>query len=433
MTVIGTNIAALRASNASSSASTSLEQSMERLSTGKRINSASDDAAGLAIASSLTSQIKGATQAIRNANDGISLAQTADGTLDETTNILQRLRELAVQSASGTYSDGDRTNLQAEVSQLTEQLSSSLTQANFNGVSLFDTSAGGTGKTTTIQVGSNSGDTVDITIGNIDISGVAGGTRAATQADVDAGATRVATAADVTAGATRAATQADVDAGKTRAATQDDVDAGKTRAATQDDVDAGLTRAATQDDVDAGLTRAATQADVDNGDATNVGDSMAVAVGDTVDVAVGDDVDVAVGDTVNVAVGDQIAASVGDDVAASVGDDIAVAVGDTITTPALSVATVDGANNALDAIDSLLSTVNTVRAGLGASESRLSSVVNTLTSNVTNLTDARSGIEDTDFSAETTNLAKAQILSQASTAMLAQANQSQQSVLKLLQ
>src|SRR3982750_2788554 len=121
MTVIGTNIASLRAGNAANAATKMLGTAMERLSTGKRINSAKDDAAGLAIASSMTSSIRGMTQAIRNANDGISLAQTAEGGLSEVTNMLHRIRELAVQSASGTYSDDDRTNLQAEVGELTGQ------------------------------------------------------------------------------------------------------------------------------------------------------------------------------------------------------------------------------------------------------------------------------------------------------------------------
>src|SRR3546814_6341838 len=108
MTVIGTNVAAIRAGSASSSASLGLQKSMERLSTGKRINGASDDAAGLAIASKMTSQIKGMQQAVRNANDGISLAQTADSDLRELTNLVQRVRELAVKSASGTFSNNDR-------------------------------------------------------------------------------------------------------------------------------------------------------------------------------------------------------------------------------------------------------------------------------------------------------------------------------------
>ena len=275
MTVIGTNIGALRASNASTMATASLQQSMQRLSTGKRINSAKDDAAGLAIAASMTSQIRGMNQGIRNANDGISMAQTAEGALDEVTNMLQRIRELAVQASNGSYSDGDLSNIQSEVSELQDQITSITTNTEFNGIKLFDGSAG-SGGTVTIQVGANAADTVDLTF------------------------TDLSSDSDLTA---------------------------------------------------------------------------ALAV----------------------------------DVTALAGD------GTELTT--LS-----------DAIDK----VSNTRATLGASQSRLTSVVNNLTSNATNLTDARSRIEDTDFSTETTNLAKAQILAQASTAMLAQANQSQQGVLQLL-
>jgi flagellin len=275
MTVIGTNISALRASNASTSASMSLQQSMERLSTGKRINSASDDAAGLAISNSMTSQINGMNQGIRNANDGIAMAQTADGALDEVTNMMQRIRELAVQASSGTYSSSDRTNMQTEVSQLTTQINSILTNTQFNGVNLFDGTAGTSG-TVKIQTGANAADTVSMTFS----------------------------------------------------------------------------------------------------DQTTALDLSAVDVSGTDGTA---------------------------------------------------------ANAALTTIDTALTAVNTARAGFGASESQLQSAVNNMTSDATNLTDARSRIQDADFSAETTNRAKAQILTQASTAMLAQANQSQQGVLKLLQ
>ena len=271
MTVIGTNTAALRASNASNSANKLLGTAMERLSTGKRINSAKDDAAGLAIASTMTASIRGMNQAIRNANDGISMAQTAEGALEEVTNMLQRIRELSVQSASGTYSDTDRTNLQTEVAALATQITSILTNTEFNGVKLFDGSAGTSG-VVTIQAGSTAADTVDLTFSDIDL-----------------------------------------------------------------------------------------------------------------DAAV-----------------------------------------------ALDISTDTAASAALATLDTALSTVNTARAGLGAGQSQLESVVNNLTSNVANLSDARSRIQDADFSAETTALAKAQILSQASTAMLAQANQSQQTVLSLL-
>jgi len=271
MTVIGTNTAALRAGNAVNSATKMLGSAMERLSTGKRINSAKDDAAGLAIASSMTSSIRGMTQAIRNANDGVSMAQTAEGALSEVTNMLHRIRELAVQSASGTYSDDDRTNLQAEVTELTGQISDILANTKFNGVVLFDGSAGSSGDVT-IQTGSTSADTVTLSLSAVDLD-----------------------------------------------------------------------------------------------------------------------------DAVDIDISDQ-----------------------------------DDASDALATLDDSLITINTARATLGAAQSRLESVVNNLTQNVANLTDARSRIEDADFSSETAALAKAQILNQASTAMLAQANQSQQSVLSLL-
>jgi flagellin len=267
MTVINTNTAALRAQNGSRVANQALQVAMERLSTGKRINTSKDDAAGLAIASSMTSQIRGMSQAIRNANDGISMAQTAEGALAEVTNMVQRIRELAVQSASGTYSDDDRANLQVEVDALLTQIDDIITNSKFNGVELFGSGA----DTITIQVGANAGETVDIEFEALDLG-------------------------------------------------------------------------------------------IDSIDISDSGD----------------------------------------------------------------------ASDALETLDDALTTVAELRAKLGAGQSRLESVVNNLTNNVTNLADARSRIEDADFSAETTNLAKAQILSQAATAMLAQANQSQQSVLSLL-
>jgi flagellin len=299
MTVINSNISALRAQNGSRLADQGLQVAMERLSTGKRINSAKDDAAGLAIASSMTSSIRGMTVAIRNANDGISLAQTAEGAMGEVGNMLQRVRELAVQSASGTYSDDDRTNLQAEVTALTSQIKDILTTSTFNGNKLFavgkDAATPGSPApdeadpvSISIQTGSTAADTVTVTVKNLDFATIVGGL--------------------------------------------------------------GL------------------------------------------DGAVGG------------------------------GDDVA----------ALSIATSADAKTALGTIDDGLKAVSTLRANLGASQSRLESVVNNLTSNVTNLSDARSRIEDANFSAETTNLAKAQILNQASTAMLAQANQSAQGVLTLL-
>jgi flagellin len=272
MTVIGSNISALRAQNASTKANDALSTAMNRLSTGMRINSAKDDAAGLAISASMTSQIRGMNQGVRNANDGISMAQTAEGALDEVTNMLQRMRELAVQGANGTYSTTDAANITAEQDALGAQISSIVANTSYNGKNLFATAT----NNVTIQAGANSSDTVQMSFSQL-----------------NAATTKLSAVVDFTANKMKT-----------------------------------------------GLT--------------------------------------------------------------------------------------------LSAFDDAIAEVSTTRAGLGAAQNRLQSAVNNLTNNSTNLTDARSRIQDADFSAESTNLAKAQILSQASTAMLAQANQSSQGVLKLL-
>ncbi|GAO40528.1 putative flagellin [Sphingomonas changbaiensis NBRC 104936] len=194
MTVISTNSAALRAQNGSRMAEMSLQTAMERLSTGKRINSAKDDAAGLAIASTMTATIRGMGQAIRNANDGISFAQTAEGALGEVSNMLQRIRELAVQSASGTYSDTDRTNLNTEVTQLKSQITSILATTEFNGTRIFNSAASGTTYTAqagsvSIQIGANNGDSINLTFTSL--SDLASGTAVDTATNANTALTNV--------------------------------------------------------------------------------------------------------------------------------------------------------------------------------------------------------------------------------------------------
>jgi len=340
MSVINTNISALRATTASSNADKALGVAMERLSTGKRINSAKDDAAGLAIATGMTSQIRGMSQAIRNANDGISLAQTAEGALNEVNNILQRVRELAVQSASGTYQASDRENLQVEVTELQKQLVD-IVGTKFNGVDLFDASAD---TNITIHVGAGSDDQLNLNIKQLNLVPVSGTASAGTPA------------------------------GLSTALVAGHALIGTTRTVSAEDVAFGATMAGA----------AVTTADI--------GSTVTLEEDDTFYVPEGD-VDVAGG---------------------------------------VSVLNAASAKAAIDTIDTALSAVSETRASLGAGQSRLESAVSNLTANVTNLTDARSRIEDADYSTETTALAKAQILSQASTAMLAQANQSQQNVLSLL-
>ena len=160
MTVIASNVSALRSANASTKATQMMSTAMERLSTGKRINSAKDDAAGLAISTSMTAQIRGMNQGIRNANDGISMAQTAEGALDEVTNMLQRMRELEVQKTNGTYSDSDITNIESEQKQLAKQIGSVVTQTKFNGKELFTSDAGDID----IQAGANTDDTITLSL-----------------------------------------------------------------------------------------------------------------------------------------------------------------------------------------------------------------------------------------------------------------------------
>lgn len=278
MTAIASNVTAIRAQNASTKANMGLQQAMERLSSGKRINSAKDDAAGLAIATKMTSEIRGLAAASRNANDGISLTQVAEGAMGEVSNILQRMRELAVQASSGTVSQSDRTSIQAEVTQLTQQITNIAARTSFNGITLLNGSTTATAPVSIkIQVGNNSGETVDLSISAVNLTAL-------------------------------------------------------------------------------GLNGMATWAD----------------------------------------------------------------------------ATGAGATSALSTINTALDKISSSRATLGGLQSRLEATVNNLNTTVTNLTDARSRIEDADFSVESTALAKNQILSQASTAMLAQANQSQQGVLSLL-
>lgn len=179
MQVINTNIMSLNAQRNLSSSNTSLATSVQRLSSGLRINSAKDDAAGLAISERFTTQIRGMNQAVRNANDGISLAQTAEAGLATVSGNLQRIRELAIQSINSTNSDDDRTALDAEVQQLVEEIDRLSGAINFNGLSLLDGSFSGD-----FQVGANSGDTIAVDLSTIDVNGiVSGDVTSATNAD----------------------------------------------------------------------------------------------------------------------------------------------------------------------------------------------------------------------------------------------------------
>jgi len=307
---VNTNVVALNAQRNLSTSQSSLAMSMQRLSSGLRVNSARDDAAGLAIAERMSAQIKGMNVAVRNANDGISLAQTAEGALGKIGDNLQRMRELAVQSRNATNSDGDRANLQKEFKQLQQEISRTIDGTKFNGTALF---ASGAATTLSFQVGAGT-DATD----RIDIDGaVLGGGTAGTATVVDSTATTA--TADLLATVTS------------------------------------------------------------NWDGTN-----------------------------------------------------GIAIGGAASGVATNIATTSQIDDAINLIDKALDTINDQRASFGASQNRFESVVSNLQVSVENQSAARGRIMDTDFASETANMSRANILQQAGTAMVAQANQLPQQVLSLL-
>ena len=277
MSTINTNVGALKAQNALTANARSMSASMEQLSTGSRINSAKDDAAGLAIGQNQTSQIRGLNQAVRNLNDGVNLLQTAEGALTETTNMLQRMRELAVQSASGTYSTTQRSYLAVEFNALGSQIDKIASETTWNGYTVLTGTTGGTtAGTFSFQSGQTSGQTIDVAIAGMGLTGLS------------------------------------------------------------------------------------------------------------------------------------------------------------MTAAAVGVSTAASASAALATIDAAISTVNSQRATIGATINRMTYAADNLTNISANTSASRSTIVDTDYATASTNLSKSQIIQQAATAMLAQANQQPQSVLSLL-
>ena len=581
--VINTNVPSLNSQNQLTKSQSSLTTSLQRISSGLRINSAKDDAAGLAISARMTSQINGNTQASRNASDGISLAQTAEGSLQSVTDSLQRMRELAVQSSNASNTDTDRKAIQIEVDQLVQQINTVAGQSSFNGVKLLD----GTFNSQVFQVGANSGETItvssiasakadslgvgstssyykeltaaavtggtlsagsitvngyslgasssdgvsssvsitgavatafatpadDITAGDLKINGVAigaitGGAAAPAQG------TAVATAINLLTGSTGVSATADA-AGKVTLTSKDGKDIKIEQSGTATTARTGLTAGTTAVGSDSAIAKAAafnalsgktgvsatatattrtgaaagTLTAVTAGDikingidigavadgATNVekGSNVAAAINavsnQTGVTATFSTTDGAV--TLNAADGRTISAEIkatgaggGLGIASTAatqntyggikinttssagitlgGSDIGKAglsAGYTasVATFGAGVSKVDvttsgGAQNAIATIDAALAQVNTSRANLGAIQNRFGAVVTNLATTSENLSSSRSRILDADFAAETANLTRSQILQQAGTAMLSQANSLPQGVLSLL-
>jgi flagellin len=486
---INTNVASLTAQRNLGMNQTSLNTSIQRLSSGLRINSAKDDAAGLAISERFTSQIRGLNQAVRNANDGISLAQVTEGALGAAGNILQRVRELAVQSANASNSAGDRQALQQEVGQLVAELDRISQTTEFNGQKLLD----GTFGTAQFQVGANANQTIVAATANLRTS-VYGNNQNLASAGVASGAS--AGAANNVAGGTAAISgylgtgTLTIGANATAKTTADQINAlkastGVTATARTEVRLAGFSAAGsytlqlTGDNTTArsvsftlssttGTDRLSAAVSAINEQSAKTGINASLSsdgtqilltneTGSNITVA---DTTVANAAAVTVTSYNAAGASVGAAVtlASDATADTATAGGyitldsdksfavnaqanngqllsggsDLKKVSDLDVSTFSNATNALKTVDSALAFISGERAKLGALQSRFETSIASLQITSENLSASRSRIQDADFAAETANLSRAQILQQAGTAMVAQANQIPQGVLSLL-
>ena len=386
MSVINTNVMSLNAQRNLSTNSADLGTTIQRLSSGLRINSAKDDAAGLAISERFTTQIRGMDQAARNANDGISLAQTAEGALGEIGNNLQRIRELAVQSRNATNSTDDRAALQKEVDQLMSEIDRVADTTNFNGTKLLN----GDFTAQSFQVGANQGETIDIAaIADANIDALGTWTEPSTTTYSQTQTAAVTTPADAASFQVNGSTIS--------------------IAANAANTTSALALAELKTAFDTAKADTANNPGLAN--VTMAADGTITSTDETLTV----------GTLTNVT-------------------GLATADGTATVTPGashtgfadLDISTAEGADNAMLAMDAALKAVNDARADLGAVQNRFSSVVTNLQTGSENLSAARSRIMDADYAKETANLSRTQILQQAGTAMLAQANQSSQSVLSLL-
>ncbi len=475
---INTNTLSLNAQRNLNSSQNALATSLQRLSSGLRINSAKDDAAGLAIADRMTSQIRGLNQAVRNANDGISLAQTAEGALQESQNILQRMRELSIQSANGTNSSSDRGALQSEVSQLQAELTRIADTTTFNSRKLFDGSFG----SQTFQVGSVANETISVTIADARAERIGSNTLAATGSLSDTVA--VVTAADsngvsaetdltiTTSAGTSAAIAYGANAEASEIAAAINTGAGSvgiTATATNTATLSNLTNATLGDNISFTLNGSSISASITNvndlsgmvaainGAAGSTGVTASFANSSdkssiTLTTTDGRDIDI-IGFTDDDAGGGGVAATIavanstgsssttltsdsGSFTLANANTDIFASASQASSFSAVSsvdIATAYGAQSAIAVIDSALQAISSQRADLGAIQNRFSSTISNLSNISENVSAARSRIQDADFAAETAQLSRNQILQQAGIAMLSQANANPQNVLSLLQ
>lgn len=488
---VNTNVASLNTQRNLSNSSNALSTSLQRLSTGSRINSAKDDAAGLQIANRLTSQINGLGVAVRNANDGISLAQTAEGALQQSTNILQRMRDLSLQSANGSNSGTDRASLQKEVAQLQSELSRISDTTTFGGRKLLD----GTFGTSSFQVGSNANETINVTLKSASANALGSnfndftGAAAGDIGTVAAANGVAASVLSITGPQGSNAAAINVAAGASAKATAQAVNAETGNTGVAADARTGVQLST--------LSAAGTYTFNLQGSNTTAVAITATATSTTDFVDFAEKINAVSGSTGIVATADssgklQLVNEAGDDITITAfaantagaqtavltaldyegkttgstftltegGADAATAVGVVRTTSAgtfsvtsdtaditgtagtetsalkaissVNISTQNGAQSAIDIIDSALAAIDSQRADLGAVQNRFDNTISNLQNIAENASAARGRIQDTDFAAETANLSKNQVLQQAGTAILAQANQLPQAVLSLL-
>ncbi|GAA4877324.1 flagellin [Ferrimonas pelagia] len=382
---VNTNVTSMSAQRNLNSSNTGLQTNMERLSSGLRINSAKDDAAGLQISNRLTSQVRGLDVAMRNANDGISIAQTAEGAMQESTNIMQRMRDLSLQSANGSNSQEDRDSIQKEMSALQDELTRISDTTSFGGQNLLNGDFG----SRDFQVGSNANETISISLGDISAESL--------DANVVSGS--LGKIGDI--------------AGESLTLTVTDADG-----VAGDPITLNLSAVEiTEDDGADGKPSAeeATEA------------AMAIISeelkGTGFNVSVDDDGEF------------QLTGIIADGASIVANDGTADI--DAISAGEMSVSEIDvtdeaGAQLAIGIIDNAISQIDDQRADLGAVQNRLNHTINNLGNIQVNVSDARSRIQDVDFAKETAELTKNQVLQQSGSAMLAQANQIPQLALSLL-
>ena len=475
MTVINTNMGALLAQSSISKNQVNLSQAMQRLSTGSRVNSAADDASGLAMGTLMTSQINAFSQGIRNANDGLSLTQTANGHLTAISDSLQRIRQLAVQASNGANNATDRSLIQSESTQLVQEIQRIAVDSSFNNVNLLD----GSFASQSVQVGANNtaADKISFSISSAQTSALGVGAASMSASVTGVAVTSTALAANTLAingiaiGASASDGVSTINAGSSALAMANAINSAQStvqahaNATTKTYAVTGSAGTTTANDLaingqaigalsaatGSSSLRASQLASAINAvsassgvTATSTGSNLYLTAADgrNIDLKADSNGTAAIG--TSVIVGDNVSystvslssnASTGIVIAgagAGLAAGTTVAAVNTTSLATIDLSTTTGAQNALAVIDKSIDQINNTSAVLGAYQTRFQEAITDLQTSSDNLSASRSRIMDTDYAAESTNLAKSQIIAQAATAMLAQANQLPQQVLALL-